>query len=560
MLFLFLASCGGPSPDLRPEGPYWYDADDRDIPEPESADPLLAWQSLDRTVFHQWEQLADIERNARIIFGDREESWNINAFDEVPNCSWFTNRHHLHPMTPEEIERGVDITGGPDTAGTWTLFRPKVGGATPGFWIKDSRGTTYIIKFDPIANPEMATAAAAMASRFFHAAGYNVPEETIVYWRPEQLTIKAGLEFTDRDGVRRPFTQDDLDDILERVYHEPDGRIRSLASLALPDVKGPFSYTGTRADDPNDWCPHEHRRELRGLYVPASLVNHYDTKDQNSLDAYVTEGDRRFLRHYLIDFGSAFGSNGDRPKGPTQGYCNTVDVRSMFVSLLTLGLKKQPWEHEADYEFPSVGYFEAERFEPKQFEPIVPNPAFENLTARDGYWGAKIVTAFRDRDLRAVVRAGRLSDPGAEEYLVQTLIARRDKIGRYWFGKINPLDYFEERYEGTKLIIEFDDLAVKYGLEPAEEATYRYAVTHRGSKVIDWEVLGAAEIHLDAPRLDRLIETFRFEPENPTKSHLYALEIETSRNGDSWSKPARVWLWYFPGEERFAVVGIEHVD
>ena len=224
LVTLLLIGCGSGRPQMRPEGPHWIDADTRDIPEPARVDPRLAWQTLDRTVFNQLEQCADIERDVRILLGDREEAWNINAVDEVPDCSWFTNRHGLHGMSPDEIRLGINVTGGPDTSGPWTLFRPKVGGKTPGFWIEDSRGNQYIIKFDPVNNPELATAAGAMGARYFHAAGYNVPEETIVYWRPDQLRIRDGLTFTDSDGTRRPFTGQDLQQILDRVRHEPDGR------------------------------------------------------------------------------------------------------------------------------------------------------------------------------------------------------------------------------------------------------------------------------------------------------------------------------------------------
>ena len=64
---------------------------------------------------------------------------------------------------------------------------------------------------------------------------------------------------------------------------------------------------GLRSDDPNDLIPHEHRRELRGLRVIASWINHWDLKEMNTLDMYVEEGGRKFLRHYLIDFGSSLG-------------------------------------------------------------------------------------------------------------------------------------------------------------------------------------------------------------------------------------------------------------
>ncbi len=561
-LMALAAGCGAPRPQLRPEGPYWIDADTRDIPEPAGADPRLAWQTIDRTVFNQLEQYADIERDVRIILGDREEAWNINAVDEVPDCSWFTNRHGLHRMSPDEIRRGVSLTGGPDTTGPWTLFRPKVGGKTPGFRVEDPRGKQYIIKFDPVDNPELATAAGAMGARYFHAAGYNVPEETIVFWRPEQLRIRDGLAFTDRSGIRRPFTSQDLQDILKRVRREPDGRIRSLASLALPNVKGPFSYTGTRADDPNDWCRHEHRRELRGLYVIASLINHYDLKDQNSLDCYVEEDGRCFLRHYLIDFGSTFGSNGDRPKEPLVGYANGFDLRDAIVSMVTLGLWTWPWEKARPYEYPSIGYFESQIFRPHKFDAVVPNPALENMTSRDAYWGAKIVMAFRDDDIRAIVDAGQYSDAAAADYLLRTLIERRDKIGRHWFAKVNPLDNFMVTDGSQGLLIAFDDLAVKYDLESSHGTRYRHFLYHNGKRLAQ-PTPGTERVIRVPDSLLQVISSRVGAAEEPESgNHLVRIDIQSKRGDQGWSKPVRLWLWHQPeaSDARLRLVGVEHID
>ena len=95
----------------------------------------------------------------------------------------------------------------------------------------------------------------------------------------------------------------------------PDGSFRVTASLAIPGKDlGPFRYEGTRSDDPNDLIPHEDRRDLRGLFVFCAWLNHTDAKAANSFNALVQEDGVSFVRHYLIDFGSAFGSDGDAAK------------------------------------------------------------------------------------------------------------------------------------------------------------------------------------------------------------------------------------------------------
>ena len=336
-----LVSCA-PKPIINLADPYWVDDDRKPIPEVEFDEPNLWWTAVDRSIFDQGLNSLDLDRRVRNISGNMTQAKNVNSFDEVPNSSWFTNRHGLTQtrMTSEEIAAGVNITGGPDTTGGWTVFRPKVGGVTPGFWIEDSKGNQYIIKFDLKGFPELSTGATIISGRFLHACGYNVAQETIIYWRPDNLRIREGAMIKDSRGKKRPFTMNDLQEIINSIEKQPDGSIRSLASLLLGNVKGPYMLKGTRKDDPNDWCPHEHRRDLRGLYVMASLINHNDNKDHNSMDVYVGEDGEGYLKHFLMDFGSTLGASGFGAKKYKAGYANDLDIRDMVVSILTLGLKE----------------------------------------------------------------------------------------------------------------------------------------------------------------------------------------------------------------------------
>ncbi|MCH9025352.1 MAG: hypothetical protein IH931_08470, partial [candidate division Zixibacteria bacterium] len=116
---------------------------------------------------------------------------------------------------------------------------------------------------------------------------------------------------------------------------------------------------------------------------------------------------------------------------------------------------------------------------PAADKPITPNPAFENLTHRDGYWGAKIVMSFTDEDIRAIVAEAQMTDKAAQEYLIKTMIERRDKVGRYWFHRMNPIDKFEFRKSRAEVVLAFHDLAVDGKLERREETKYIYALSHR---------------------------------------------------------------------------------
>ena len=83
---------------------------------------------------------------------------------------------------------------------------------------------------------------------------------------------------------------------------------------------GPFEYHGTRADDPNDIHPHEHRRELRGNRVFAAWLNHDDSRAINTLDMLVKKDGRQVIRHHMYDFGAILGSATRFPDPPENGH------------------------------------------------------------------------------------------------------------------------------------------------------------------------------------------------------------------------------------------------
>jgi hypothetical protein len=47
-------------------------------------------------------------------WGHPKETSNVNSLDEVPDSSWYTNRHHLRRMSAEELERGPNRGSLPD--------------------------------------------------------------------------------------------------------------------------------------------------------------------------------------------------------------------------------------------------------------------------------------------------------------------------------------------------------------------------------------------------------------------------------------------------------------
>ncbi len=102
---------------------------------------------------------------------------------------------------------------------------------------------------------------------------------------------------------------------------------------------------------------------------------------------------------------------------------------------MTLGLIPFAWEPVVDPEHPSVGFVESKVFDPSDWRPDYPNPAFDDRTERDIRWGARIVAGFSDEMIRTAVAAGRYSDPRAADYVTRVLIERRDKLVRRWLGR-----------------------------------------------------------------------------------------------------------------------------
>src|SRR5262245_65173792 len=119
----------------------------------------------------------------------------------------------------------------------------------------------------------MSTGAEVVGAAFYHAFGYHTVDVYLAEMDPATLQIAPEATIRDANG-KRTFVRSDLDEVLKNAARLPNGRIRVTAerlSLDGEDV-GRFEYHGTRADDPNDIYPHEHRRELRASRVLAAWL------------------------------------------------------------------------------------------------------------------------------------------------------------------------------------------------------------------------------------------------------------------------------------------------
>jgi hypothetical protein len=387
--------------------------------------------------------------------GDRAR--NVNTIDEVPDSSWFTNRILAKPLSVEEAMRGPLTSEGP-APGQLTVIRAKSEGAAPGFTVRDRAGVTWFLAFDPKSNPEGSTAAAVIAMRIFWALGYHQAEYHISSLRREQLQIGGDATYQPVSGKTRKMSMRDIDPVLARGARNADGSYRVLASRLLPGrILGGFKYHGVRPDDPNDVIPHEHRRELRALQVFGAWTNLVDVKALNTMDTLITENGRSRVRHYLLDVGSTFGMGANGPREWIEGYEHLYQQDKMLWRLATFGFYLQSWQTVDYEENRSIGRFEGERFDPLAWKSRVPAAALLHARDDDTFWAARRVMAFSDDMIRALVKAGKYSDPAAEKLLAEALIRRRNAIGQAYLTRINPLVNFSLDESG---VLRFENVAV----------------------------------------------------------------------------------------------------
>lgn len=440
---------------------------------------------FDQNIYNEGVNQLDMGRWGRKLFGKKLSSKNVNVFDEVPDSGFFKNRHGRERLPLEALEKGYQETLGPDASKPLHVIAAEQRGIYPRFWVRDARGDEYLLEFDPQGNMELVTGAEIIASRFYYALGYNVPQFTILLIKPDQFQVAPEATTWEETGFKKALSQKRFEEYLMVLPQNREGLYRASACKIIKgDSRGIFSFESRRKDDSADLINHRDRREIRTLGIFASWLNHYDLRESNTLDISVEESGQSAVKHYLADFNGALGSTQKGPKEPMLGYEYAIDYGETFKSILALGFREKPWQKkwrqagEKIQGSPSVGYFTNEFFDPARYKTQFPYEAFRIVTRADGFWAAKLLMSFSDEDIRATVKAGQYSDAKDAETIVQTLVDRRNKIARFWFLQANPLDGFS--FFGEKL--SFKDLAVEYGFASQEGTVYHMEVMGDGRK------------------------------------------------------------------------------
>ena len=331
----------------------------------------------------------------------------------------------------------------------------------------------YLLRFDPEGLLEMATGAEMVASRFFYALGYFVPENYVVYFGRDDLTLADGGESVTSSGGTRDIIEKDVDLFLNTVARDPERGYRAVATrlpASWEGLLGPYQVYGTRSDDPNDIVPHEHRRDQRGLFVFSAWLNHNEMSAVNTLDTIVLQNDVPVIRHHLVDFYSSLGSGGTDRKESWRGNEKTYDFDKAFKNIVGMGVYTPRWMRSRHPRYRATGRFGYEYFEPERWTPNALIAPFANRLPDDTYWAARQVMTFTDDDIRTIVSTGRYSDPRAEAWIAESLIERRNRIGATYFAKVLPLDDFEV-VDGE---LQFEDLEVRYGFVGSREHAVRW--------------------------------------------------------------------------------------
>ncbi len=369
-LALSLTACGGGLAKFPLKDAMWVDPDRHPFEQkPQEYYSPFAWDGANQLVFRPISRFFAVDPAG--------EAENVNALDEVADSSWFSNRIGRYGMSPQQVALGPCTTPMPSTDKPWTVTGAKPNGYNPGFLIKGPDGKRYLVKFDGVVQGPRATAADVIGSRIYHAAGYFVPCNRIVYFDRKILRFAPDATGENDEGKEEPLSNKHLDKVFDKALRLPDGRYRANMSLFVEGKPiGPWRYQGTRDDDPNDVVNHEDRRELRGMEVLAAWINHFDSREMNTLGTFVADGGRGYVRHNMIDFGDCFGSIWEPPLlGRRIGHAYYLDFPYLMEDLLTFGTIERRWDvARFGASGPVFGYFDVATFDPDKYRPGYPNP------------------------------------------------------------------------------------------------------------------------------------------------------------------------------------------
>ena len=517
-----LAACAPVERRFPLRDPIWRDTDLQPVfvrchPEPEAKDPghiscapkpfdaPTYWDGADNMFFRPLSETVGVVTSG--------ESVDVNSLDEVPDSSWFTNRLGVRPVGLGELrlnECKKEVLLDPDHApdGSWLIDQGKTSGSTPGFRISVPGKGKYLVKVEATGLPERQVAATVIGEAVYYATGFNATCEQALLVRPSIFTLKPGLRAAHGNfGDEYDFDRKALVDMFAKS-NKHGGLLRITASAWVPGyVTQQWRYEGTRSDDPNDVVPHQDRRELRASRLLSAWIDHFDSREGNSLDTWVTDvkggppdASPGHLVHLQMGTSAALGSAWDwDPVSRRLGYSYVVDWGDMATDFVTLGTATRVWEttqkapgHEL------FGYFNARDFDPERWKNEYPNPAFSRMTERDAAWMARILARFTPQMVRTLAEMAKFADPASTDYLESTLEGRLAKILERYLTRVSPIAGVH--VEGASVLCGID-LAEWRGLR--EASAFRYTARVVGGGWVSVERRSGAQVCVALPHVAR---------------------------------------------------------
>jgi hypothetical protein len=422
------------------------------------------------------------------------EAVDVNSLDEVPDSAWFTNRLGVRPMSIDELKLGACepsaiLDPQTDADGSWIIDKGKANGSSAGFRVNIRGKGKFMLKSDAGGQPERPSAASVIGAAAYHAVGFYTSCEQVVYFRPSLLKLTPGLRYQANFNEEQDFDQRALDKILADTPKR-GSLVRMQASAWLPgQLVGPFRYTGTRHDDPNDAIPHDDRRELRGGRLLAAWLDHFDAREQNSMDSWMADGTGNpeaspgRVIHYYLDTSDCLGSEWDWDVLTRRlGHSYVLDWGDLGLDFVTLGIPTRPWDrakHVPGRE--TFGYFDVDNFEPDAWKNEYPNAAFSRMTEHDAAWMARVLARFTPEMVSALARMGQFTDPGNTEYLAGVLQGRLTKILDRYLTRLSPIA--DVHIEGSGRLCGVD-LAARRRVAGSERVHYGARWTAGGSLAV----------------------------------------------------------------------------
>ena len=219
-----------------------------------------------------------------------------------------------------------------------------------------------------------------IGSKFFHALGYNVPENYIVRFTAGQLELNGEIQHPrlPRHAARHePAGR--ATTFCSKVPRDLERRYRALASLIIPgDLIGPFRYS-RRAVGRS-----QRHRAARGPPRPARPVRLRRLAQPHRFEVpqqpgYGGRGEGAPLHPALPDrlrrHPGQRQLRGQKPPRGQSSTCSTSSRRRRSSS--AWGFTCPAWQRANFPEIPGVGNLEYEVFDPARWKSNYPNPAFD---------------------------------------------------------------------------------------------------------------------------------------------------------------------------------------